>query len=179
MGDKITLEYEHIPTQEGVRKHIKYKPGMNPNSRNGFKKGNELGKCNKGRIRFDFRKEGNPRWNGGKGITSQGYIEVITDSPNKNARGRILEHRLIMEKYLGRYLKSGEIVHHINRDKKDNRIENLELISSHSEHLKTKHKPTEEQKNKISNSLKGRIFSEEHKRNLSKSAMGNTNGTKR
>jgi hypothetical protein len=44
-------------------------------------------------------------------------------------------HRLIMEEHIGRKLKPTEQVHHINGDKTDNRIENLEIMNT-GEHLK-------------------------------------------
>jgi len=47
----------------------------------------------------------------------------------------VAEHRLIMEKYIGRYLTKKEIVHHKNEDTVDNRLKNLQLMTN-SDHIK-------------------------------------------
>lgn len=72
----------------------------------------------------------NLKWKGGFTNTTTGYIWVKDRShPNANCGGYVSEHRLVMEKHLGRYLTKDEFVHHKNAIKNDNRIENLELVT--------------------------------------------------
>lgn len=90
------------------------------------------------RIKLSESKKGtnHPRWCGNRRKTKSGYIEIrIPQHPNAGAFGFVLEHRLVMENNLGRYLSKEEKVHHINGVRDDNRIENLKLISQ-SEHAK-------------------------------------------
>ncbi len=78
----------------------------------------------------------NPKWKGERLIRSNGYVTIwCPDHPNAHKDGRIYEHQLVMEKHIGRYLRSDEVVHHIDGDKSNNDINNLMLLTN-SEHAK-------------------------------------------
>lgn len=74
-------------------------------------------------------RELSPCWRGGR-REEGGYILVYKpEHPRAKKNGYIREHTIIMEDFLGRYITKGESVHHKNGDRKDNRLENLELWS--------------------------------------------------
>lgn len=83
--------------------------------------------------RFTQRAE---RWNWKGGRTrNYGYTLVyMPDHPQARSDGYVLEHRLIMERKLGRLLNANEDVHHINGVKNDNREENLIVLTKADHH---------------------------------------------
>lgn len=73
------------------------------------------------------------RWKGGRVPHPDGYV-LVHMSPDhrfaaemRTSQGYCLEHRLVMAEHLDRPLRRQETVHHINGDKADNRIVNLQL----------------------------------------------------
>ena len=74
----------------------------------------------------------------GSYIDDRGYRILYGEQTKGHRRTNnqcVAEHILIMEKYIGRRIQKGEHVHHINGDRQDNRLGNLQLLSS-SEHAK-------------------------------------------
>lgn len=65
----------------------------------------------------------------------------IPNHPMASKTGYVREHRFIIEQKIGRYLHKEEVVHHINGDTLDNRVENLELMN-HQEHRRLHLKDT-------------------------------------
>ncbi len=78
----------------------------------------------------------NPNWRGGIKMVNGYHAVRCPEHPNVMKDGYVYEHRLVMEEHLGRLLTEEEVVHHRNRRKADNRIENLQLCANQAEHLR-------------------------------------------
>lgn len=83
-----------------------------------------------GKLKRVFSKEGK--------IIKSGYnyihINKLKNHPPIKKNKYIQEHRLVMEDYLGRYLKPKEVIHHIDGNKLNNDINNLQLFKNSGEH---------------------------------------------
>ena len=109
----------------------------------GYWKGKNRSENTKNKIRKTltgkFVLEKSPSWKGGL-RKDRGYIEVkCPNHPAANKSGYVRQHRIIMEKAIGRCLLYGEKIHHIDGNRSNNHIDNLKLYSSHSEHMKNCH----------------------------------------
>ena len=100
-----------------------------------------------GNHQFGLKGRKNATWQSDVKESRYGYVQIrCLYHPFRDKYDFVLEHRLVAEKYLltdensvkingERYLKPGFVVHHKNFDRKDNRPENLEVLTF-SEHQK-------------------------------------------
>jgi hypothetical protein len=76
-----------------------------------------------------------PMWRGGK-IKTRGYIQIYCpEHPHCDHHGYVMEHRLVIEEKIGRYLTPKEVVHHIDENKQNNNIDNLKIFDNCGYHL--------------------------------------------
>jgi len=90
---------------------------------------------------------GCPKFNGYRAKTGSGGAYVKVRPPDGypypqslDGHGYIREHRMVMELSIGRPLDRLEVVHHINADTHDNRIENLRIFSTNGKHVSSERK---------------------------------------
>lgn len=133
----------------------------NPNWRGGKPSCQVCGKLLTNKLAKNCNKHPVPRPTG-KAYTYDGYVRLKSPNhPNCTKSGYMLEHRLMMEKFLGRYLLLSEVIHHRNGIKDDNRIENLQLIENAGKHcsLEQKGRPkSDNYKKLLSKRMKGKQY---------------------
>jgi DNA-binding CsgD family transcriptional regulator len=88
------------------------------------------------RLPGHARPEKNAFWLGGKPPRRDYKRIYVPDHPHAKQSGTVLEHRLVMEAHLGRYLLPTEVVHHEDGDVRNNDLGNLRLFGSQTEHMR-------------------------------------------
>jgi len=91
-----------------------------------------------------------------KKVISRDYIYIrCPNHPNRTTGNYVLEHRLVVEKSLKRYLHPNEIVHHINGNRQDNRLCNLAVVTPNNHERHTLLKIAQKRIRKLERQLKG------------------------
>lgn len=99
----------------------------------GYSPEEKQGLINKMKLLFGEKAR---NWKGGRMGKNGEYIKIYSPTHPFSVCNHICEHRLVMEKFIGRHLTPNEVVHHINNNRSDNRIENLMLFSSRADHVR-------------------------------------------
>ena len=99
------------------------------------KQGHEVLLETRRKISESMRGKRHWNWKGGQTNHFDYVLLLKPNHPNSDPNGYIYEHRLVMEEILGRFLKSEEVVHHINGNPADNHKENLMFFSSNKKHM--------------------------------------------
>jgi hypothetical protein len=108
---------------------------------------------------------GHKKWRGGRRMVG-GYLYIYTpDHPHQTRGHYVAEHRLVMEKKLGRFLRPSEVVHHIDGNPLNNHPDNLVVFQTNAEHLRAEltgkcPKWTDDGKQRILDALHNQVISD-------------------
>jgi hypothetical protein len=91
----------------------------------------------------------NSHWKGGRVLISGYWYVLATEHPNATKIGYVAEHRLVMEAALGRLLRPGEAVHHIDGNTENNALENLMVCASNGQHFVEHHLTARDEKGRF------------------------------
>ncbi len=101
-----------------------------------------ISEMNKGRRARDYEFGGHEK------MRDDGYIAVyVPDHPHANKEGYVMKHRLVVERDLGILIPEDHVVHHINGNRADNRIDNLALMTFEAHSALHMHQRHERRKN--------------------------------
>jgi len=132
-GSKFCCKFCYYEMRTGgVYKKVDWTPELREKmSRKYMGKGNPMyGKpsWSRGKRRPEISGDKHPLWKGGFYYSEDGYKMLGTGNAKE------AEHRRVMEGFLGRKLAPDEVVHHMNKIRDDNRIENLQVMTR-AEHM--------------------------------------------
>jgi hypothetical protein len=75
-----------------------------------------------------------PNWNGGRKLSKDGYVLILSPDHPRSCKGYIPEHIVVVERVLGKPLPLGAMVHHSNKIRIDNRPSNLVICQDNDYH---------------------------------------------
>lgn len=131
-----------------------------------YKKAKKLGFYKTKEIEFINRSNANKgekcaNWKGGIRKTSKGYLEVLKPNhPRADSNGYVMQHIVVFEEATGVSVPENCVIHHINGNKRDNRIVNLCMMEKGA-HTAFHHIGTKRSKET------GKLISEKAKKRLS------------